>query len=60
MFVITGRWSYYASINHGLLMAQVEQQVQDPLVLSLLWGYLKRVVNDGGWWLELGLTSSSR
>ena len=42
--------SYYASINHGLLMAQVEQQVQDPLVLSLLWDYLKRVVNDGGWW----------
>jgi hypothetical protein len=42
--------SYYASINHGLLMAQVEQYVQDPLVLSLLWGYLKRVVNQGGWW----------
>jgi hypothetical protein len=31
-------------------MAQVEQYVQDPLVLSLLWGYLKRVVNQGGWW----------
>jgi RNA-directed DNA polymerase len=41
--------NYYASINHGLLMAQVEQYVQDPLVLSLLWGYLKRVVNQGGW-----------
>ena len=39
---------YYASINHHILMDLVGRYVQDEAVLSLLWGYLRGVVSDGG------------
>lgn len=39
---------YYASINHQILMEIVGRYVQDEAVLALLWGYLRRYVNDGG------------
>ena len=44
---------YYASINHQILMEIVGRYVQDEAVLALLWGYLRRYVNDGGKFIDI-------
>ncbi|MGD1912116.1 MAG: reverse transcriptase domain-containing protein [Rivularia sp. (in: cyanobacteria)] len=40
--------SYYASINHHILMEIVGRYVNDEYVLALLWRYLRRYVSNGG------------
>ncbi len=40
--------SYYASIDHKIVFSQLEERIDDPRVLDLLWQYLRRTVNDGG------------
>jgi Reverse transcriptase (RNA-dependent DNA polymerase) len=45
--------SYYASIRHQILMEIVGRYVQDEAVLALLWGYLRRYVNDGGKFIDI-------
>ena len=40
--------SYYASINHEILFAQLEGHIDDPRLLELLWQYMRRTVYDGG------------
>ncbi len=44
---------YYASIDHQILMEIVGRYVQDEAVLALLWGYLRRFVNDGSKFLDI-------
>ncbi|NER92201.1 reverse transcriptase/maturase family protein [Moorena sp. SIO3A2] len=45
--------SYYASINHSILMEIVGKYVRDEAVLCLLWGYLRRYVSDGGNYIDI-------
>jgi RNA-directed DNA polymerase len=45
--------SYYASIDHDILFAQVKQQIDDPRVLDLLWQYLRRTVYDDGLYKDI-------
>ena len=45
--------SYYASINHTILMEIVGKYVHDEGVLCLLWGYLRRYVSDGGEYVDI-------
>ena len=45
--------SYYASLNHDILMEIVGRYVQDEKVLALLWGYLRRFVSDGGKYIDI-------
>ncbi len=45
--------SYYASINHQILMEIVGRYVQDEAVLALLWGYLRRYLSDGGKFIDI-------
>jgi len=40
--------SYYASIDHQVLFAQLQRHVDDPRLLDLLWQYLRRTVYDDG------------
>ena len=40
--------SYYASIDHGVLLALVREHVGDPFVMDLIGQYLHRTVDDGG------------
>jgi len=40
--------SYYASIDHEILFAQLQHYITDSLVLALLWNYLRRTIYDGG------------
>jgi len=40
--------SYYASIDHEILFAQLKEHVDDPRLLNLLWQYMRRTVYDGG------------
>jgi RNA-directed DNA polymerase len=40
--------SYYASIDHDILQAQLQQYVDDPQLLDLLWQYMRRTVHDDG------------
>jgi len=40
--------SYYASINHEILFAQLKEYIDDPRVLDLLWQYMRRTIYDGG------------
>ena len=44
---------YYASINHHILMGIVGRYVQDEAVLALLWGYLRRYVNDRSKFIDI-------
>ncbi len=39
---------YYASINHGVLFAQLKEYIDAPGLLDLLWQYMRRTVYDGG------------
>ncbi|NEO01395.1 MAG: reverse transcriptase, partial [Moorea sp. SIO3I7] len=45
--------SYYASIDHEILMEIVKRNVDDEKVLALLWGYLRRYVSDGGKFMDI-------
>ncbi|QDU10182.1 reverse transcriptase/maturase family protein [Gimesia aquarii] len=40
--------SYYASIDHEILFAQLKKHVSDPRLLDILWQYMKRTIYDGG------------
>jgi len=44
---------FYACINHQILMEIVGGYVQDEAVLALLWRYLRRVVSDGGEFIDI-------
>ena len=39
---------YYASINHEVLLAQLEARIKDRFLMNLLAQYLKRTVDYGG------------
>jgi RNA-directed DNA polymerase len=45
--------SYYASIDHDVLFSQLKERIDDPLVLDLLWQYMRRVVYDGGFYEDV-------
>ena len=49
--------SYYASIDHNLLLDRLAEFIQDPRVLNLIRQYLKRTVECGGlfWGFEKGI-----
>ena len=38
--------SYYASIDHGLLLAQLRDKLDDPIVLDLVGQYLHRTIDE--------------
>jgi RNA-directed DNA polymerase len=40
--------SYYASIDHNILFAQLKERLDDRRLLDLLWQYLRRTVYDDG------------
>lgn len=40
--------SYYASINHDILYAQLEERIADRRLLELLWQYTRHIVYDDG------------
>ena len=42
--------SYYASIDHDLLLDRLADFIQDPRVLNLVRQYLKRTVECGLFW----------
>jgi RNA-directed DNA polymerase len=44
--------SYYASIDHQILVERLAPWVNDPLVLALVRGYLERTVCDGGEYVD--------
>ena len=44
---------YYASIDHEILLGQVQQFVIDPAVLRLIRLYLQRFVSDGGEYVDI-------
>ncbi|NEO81684.1 reverse transcriptase domain-containing protein [Moorena sp. SIO4G3] len=52
--------SYYASINHGILMEIVGKYVSEEAVIRLLWGYLRRYVSDGGDYIDISKGISKR
>ncbi|NEO63348.1 MAG: hypothetical protein F6J98_24080 [Moorea sp. SIO4G2] len=45
--------SYYASINHSILMEIVGKYVSEEAVKCLLWRYLRRFVSDGGNYIDI-------
>ena len=40
--------SYYASIDHEILIDQLKQHVDDPRILDVLWQYMRRTIYDAG------------
>ena len=44
---------YYASIDHFLLMEQLAKYIKDKFILNLLWQYLHRMVECGGFYREI-------
>jgi RNA-directed DNA polymerase len=52
--------SYYASIDHYVLMEQLHSYINDTRVITLIWDYLNRTVKFGGlyrnikWGISLG------
>ena len=40
--------SYYASIDHHVLMEQLHSHINDARVITLIWDYLNRTVQFGG------------
>lgn len=40
--------SYYASIRHEILFEQLQQRINDPRLLDLLWQYMRRTIYDDG------------
>jgi RNA-directed DNA polymerase len=45
--------SYYASIDHNILIHQLTKYVKDPAVLNLLSQYIKRTVEFGGTFIDI-------
>ncbi len=45
--------SYYASINHDILHAQLAEHIDDRRLLDLLWQYLRRSVYDDGFYEDI-------
>jgi len=45
--------SYYASISHDILHAQLAEHIDDPRLLDLLWQYLRRTVYDDGFYEDI-------
>jgi RNA-directed DNA polymerase len=45
--------SYYASIDHHVLMEQLHSHINDSRVITLIWDYLNRTVQFGGWMIGL-------
>ena len=45
--------SYYASIDHHILMKILGLYVKDDLVLELVWGYLRCYISDGGKFISI-------
>ena len=45
--------SYYASIKHEILFEQLQEVIDDPAILDLLWQYMRRTVVDGGEYEEI-------
>ncbi len=45
--------SYYASIDHDVLVGQLQRYVKDPRVLKLLWRYVHRLVVQDGRYREV-------
>lgn len=50
--------SYYASIDHALLMDRLARRIHDPIILNLLGQYLRRTAERGGsfWDYERGIS----
>ena len=46
--------SYYASIDHDVLQAELEKHIDDRHVLRLLADYMQRVLYDGGLYRDVG------
>jgi hypothetical protein len=44
--------SYYASIDHLLLMDRLARWIRDPAILNLLGQYLRRTAESGGWFWD--------
>ena len=40
--------SFYASIDHDLLFAQLKEHIDEPRILDILWQYMRRTVYDCG------------
>ncbi len=47
--------SYYASIDHDVLFAQLKEHISDPRLLDLLWQYMRRTIYDGGLYEDVTL-----
>ena len=45
--------SYYASIDHNVLYAQLGERIDDRRVLDLLWQYMRRTVYDDGFYEDV-------
>ncbi len=45
--------SYYASLDHDVLVGQLQRYVKDPRVLHLLWRYVHRLVVQDGRYREV-------
>jgi len=45
--------SYYASIHHNILFSHLQQHIEDPRLLDLLWQYMRRTVYDDGLYEDL-------
>ena len=45
--------SYYASLDHDVLVGQLQRFVKDPRVLKLLWRYVHRLVYQDGRYREV-------
>lgn len=44
---------YYTSIRHEILFEQIQEVIDDPAILDLLWQYMRRTVVDGGEYEEI-------
>jgi len=45
--------SYYASIDHHVLMEQLHSHINDARVITLIWDYLNRTVQFGGLYRDI-------
>lgn len=45
--------SYYASIDHYILLEQLSLKIKDKFVLNLLWQYMHRTVHYGGLYRDI-------
>ncbi len=47
--------SYYASIDHDVLFAQLKEHISDPRLLDILRQYMRRTIYDGGLYEDVTL-----